>query len=99
MKSVLLRVLCLALALVLLCLPGCTKNPDEEKTPPDESGTALPAPNGLNVNLLDAPFGVDRNALRFSWVMNAPGNNQTPTSIPHCHRAVAGADGGSDLCS
>ena len=77
MKSVLLRVLCLALALVLLCLPGCTKNPDEEKTPPDESGTALPAPNGLNVNLLDAPFGVDRNALRFSWVMNAPGNNQT----------------------
>ena len=82
-----LRCLCLALALLLMLLTGCTKPPehkdgneqenkDGNNLLPAEPNPAGNAPHTLKVNLLEHAFGVDRSNLRFSWVMQAQGNDQ-----------------------
>lgn len=38
------------------------------------------APTSLRVNLLKAPFGVDKDRLRFSWVMNSTVRNDRQTA-------------------
>ena len=54
---------------------------DKPQNPPEDGPTDIPEektgkPTDLRINLLSAPFGVDKNDLRFSWVMNDEDQNE-----------------------
>ena len=69
-KGLALRLLCLVLALTLFALAGCKKTPPQGDDPSGDTTVVDNKPTDLKVNLLSAPFGVDKDDLRFSWVMN-----------------------------
>ena len=75
-KGLALRLLCLVLALTMFALAGCKKTPPQGGDEPSGDATVVGnKPTDLKVNLLSAPFGVDKDDLRFSWVMNDSGKN------------------------
>ncbi len=51
------------------------QNPPEDD-PTDDPQNKTGKPTGLRINLLSAPFGVDKSDLRFSWVMNDKDQNE-----------------------
>ena len=60
--------------------PGDKPGDDPQKPPVDEPSDEPDGetgkPTGLRINLLSAPFGVDKSDLRFSWVMNDKDQNE-----------------------
>ncbi len=74
-RGLALRLLCLAMALCMLLLGGCRKTPDAGNDPSDGPAAGEDKPTDLKINLLSEPFGVDKNDLRFSWVMSDAGSN------------------------
>ena len=84
------RAMCLVLALLMVLAMGCRKDPTNDPTPkPPVDNPNPPAgdetasvdkPSDLRINLLSEPFGVDKNDLRFSWVMNDPDQNEKQTA-------------------
>lgn len=84
------RLLCLVLAVLMVLATGCRKDPtppvddpnppSDDPNPPSDHEASVDKPTDLRINLLSQPFGVDKNDLRFSWVMNDPDSNEKQTA-------------------
>ena len=84
------RLLCLVLAVLMVLATGCRKDPtppvddpnppSDDPNPPSDHEASVGKPTDLRINLLSQPFGVDKNDLRFSWVMNDPDSNEKQTA-------------------
>lgn len=80
-KSLALRVVCLVLAVIMM-LVAC-KNPSDaskQDNIAEVESANVGKPSDLKINLLSLPFGVDKEDLRFSWVMNDPDPNEVQTA-------------------
>ncbi len=78
-KTYLKRTTSLLLALVGILSAAAVTGCQKDDPVPVPTGKALP-PTGMKVALLSEPYGVDRDAVAFSWVMNDEKPNELQTA-------------------
>ncbi len=79
--NLLCRVLCIILALLAVFMSGCHGKKKNEKGEKEENEVSKVATvSNLKINLLSSPFGVDKNDLRFSWMMSDPDENEVQSA-------------------
>jgi len=85
-KGFLIKGVSLIMAICMLMPTGCKRqnNTDTQESKDNNNQTVqtnrADKPTDLKINLLADPFGVDKNDLRFSWVMNDPDKNEMQTA-------------------